>query len=111
MLPRPATAPHRTGGRTISTGGTADLVFVNGAVYTVDAARSWARAVAVRDGRIIAVGSNDEVLERRSSATEVVELHGRMLLPGFQDAHVHPVNGGLDTLRCDLSHDHGLEPY
>ena len=91
--------------------GTADTLFVNGAVYTVDAARSWAEAVAVRDGRIVAVGWNSDVAELRGSSTEVVELAGRMLVPGFQDAHVHPINGGLDRLRCDLSEDHGLDAY
>jgi predicted amidohydrolase YtcJ len=84
---------------------------VDGAVYTVDAARSWAEAVAVREGRIVAVGSNDDVAELRGSGTEVVPLGGRMLVPGFQDAHVHPVNAGLDTLRCDLSGDHDLDAY
>ena len=96
---------------TIDGDGTADLLFVNGAVYTVDAARSWADAVAVREGRIVAVGSNDDVATLRGSGTEVVELGGRMLVPGFQDAHVHPVNGGLDVLRCNLSNDHSLEAY
>ena len=82
----------------------ADVVFVNGAVYTVDAARSWAQAVAVRDGRIVAVGTADDVKAHAGKATEVVDLAGRMLVPGFQDAHVHPVLGGLDMLQCDL-HD------
>lgn len=84
---------------------------MNGAVYTVDAARSRAQGVAVRGGRIVAVGSNDDVAAFRGSGTEVVELGGRMLLPGFQDAHVHPVNGGLDVSRCTLSDDHSLEAY
>jgi len=91
--------------------GAADLLFVNGAVYTVDAARRWAEAVAVRDGRIVALGTTDDLVELRGSSTEVVELGGRMLVPGFQDAHVHPINAGLDQLRCDLSQDHGLEAY
>jgi predicted amidohydrolase YtcJ len=86
----------------------ADLVFVNGDVYTVDAARSWAQAVAVKDGRIIAVGTDDVVGELRDSRTQVIELAGRMLVPGFQDAHVHPVFGGVDLLRCDL-HDFGTK--
>jgi predicted amidohydrolase YtcJ len=81
----------------------ADLAFVNGAVYTVDAARSRARAVAVRGGRIVAVGTDDDVREHLGPRTEVVDLAGRMLLPGFQDAHVHPPSGGLDMLRCDLN--------
>jgi predicted amidohydrolase YtcJ len=83
--------------------GNADLLFVNGDVYTVDAARSWARAVAVRDGAIVAVGTDDEIAGLRGDRTEVVDLAGRMLLPGFQDAHVHPVGGGLDMLQCDLN--------
>jgi predicted amidohydrolase YtcJ len=84
--------------------GPADLVFVNGDVYTVDAARSWAQALAVRGGRILAVGTDDEVRQRCGPRTEVVDMLGGMLVPGFQDAHVHPVFGGLDMLQCDL-HD------
>jgi predicted amidohydrolase YtcJ len=87
---------------------TADLAFVNGDVYTVDAARRWAQAVAVKDGRIVAVGTDDAVAELRDSRTEVVDLAGRMLVPGFQDAHVHPVFGGIDMLQCDL-HDRGTK--
>jgi len=88
----------------MSRNGNADLALVNGAVYTVDAARSWAQAVAVRDGRIIAVGTDADVRTHVGRATEIVELDGKMLVPGFQDAHVHPVGGGLDMLQCDL-HD------
>jgi predicted amidohydrolase YtcJ len=84
--------------------GAADLIFVNGAVYTVDAARRWAQALAVRDGRIVTVGRDDDVAALRGDRTEVVDLRGRMLLPGFQDAHVHPVAAGLDLLRCELHH-------
>jgi predicted amidohydrolase YtcJ len=81
----------------------ADLVFTGGPVFTADTVRSQARAVAVAAGRIVAVGSHDEVRELVGPATEVVDLAGRMLLPGFQDAHVHPVWGGLDLMRCDLA--------
>lgn len=92
-------------------GDAADLVFTGGAVYTVDAARRWARAVAVRGGRIVAVGADDDVRELVGPRTEVVDLRGRMLLPGFQDAHVHPPPGGLEMLRCNLSDAHSLEEY
>src|SRR5690606_28865090 len=51
---------------------------------------------------IVAVGG-DDVRELVGPGTEVVDLRGRMLVPGFQDAHVHPVWGGLDLLRCDLA--------
>jgi predicted amidohydrolase YtcJ len=92
-----------------SNGSSAHLAFVNGAVYTVDAARSWAQAVAVRDGRIVAVGSDQDVKALCDQHTEVVDLDGRMLVPGFQDAHVHPVGGGLDMLQCSL-HDLSTAP-
>lgn len=84
--------------------GSADLVFVDGAVYTVDAARRWAQAVAVTGGRIGLVGTTEQVRDLIGPGTEVVDLAGKMLLPGFQDAHVHPVYGGIDMLQCDL-HD------
>jgi predicted amidohydrolase YtcJ len=89
----------------------ADLVFVNGAVYTVDATRRWARAVAVRGGRIAAVGTDDAVREHTGPSTEVIDVGGRMLLPGFQDAHVHPPPAGVEMLRCDLSDAYGLDEY
>lgn len=89
----------------------ADLAFVNGAVFTVDAANPWARSVAVRDGRIVAVGSDDEVREHVAARTEVIELRGGLLLPGFQDAHVHPPSGGLKMRRCDLSEAFSVEEY
>jgi predicted amidohydrolase YtcJ len=102
----------RTEGTTrTSSGGHADLAFVNGAVYTVDAARSRAQGVAVRDGRIAAVGTDANVRELVGPRTEIVDLDGRMLLPGFQDAHVHPPAGGLEMLQCNLSDAHTRADY
>ena len=92
-------------------GSAADLAFVNGDVYTVDAARSWAHAVAVKDGRITAVGTDADVRAQAGPRTEIVDLHGRLMVPGFQDAHVHPVGGGLDMLQCDLHADHAVDDY
>lgn len=88
-----------------------DLAFVNGAVYTVDAARTRAQAVAVDDGRIVAVGSDEAIREHVGHRTEVFDLEGRMLLPGFQDAHVHPVSSGVGRLQCDLHDLHAPEDY
>ncbi|OAH12666.1 amidohydrolase [Streptomyces jeddahensis] len=79
----------------------ADLVLTGGPVHTIDPARSRATAVAVRDGRITAVG-HDEVHELIGPRTEVVDLAGRLLLPGFQDAHVHPQGAGLELGLCHL---------
>jgi len=81
----------------------ADTILVGGAVHTCDPAQPWAQAVAVRDGRIVAVGTDGEMRARRGPRTEVLELAGRTLLPGFQDAHAHPVGGGMDRRRCDLT--------
>ena len=60
--------------------------------------RSWCRAVAVERGRIVAVGSDSEISEHIGPVTDVVDLGGRLLVPGFQDAHCHPVTSGLELL-------------
>lgn len=91
--------------------GPADLVFVNGAVYTVDAARRWAQAIAVKDGRIVAVGADGDAHALSGPRTEVVDLEGKLLLPGFQDAHVHPPSAGYEMLRCNLSDAYSAEEY
>lgn len=89
---------------------TADVVFVGGSVFDGHAHRPEIGAVAVRDGRIVAV---DRELDRDlvSADTEVVDLGGGMLLPGFIDAHVHPVEGGLERRQCDLSAAHTKDEY
>ena len=80
----------------------ADLVLTGGSVATMDAVRRWASAVAVRDGRILAVGSDREVEALAGPRTRRVDLAGRTLLPSFQDAHVHPSKDGVVLLRCSL---------
>jgi len=89
----------------------ADLVLTGGAVYTVDAARTWAQAVAISGGRIVAVGTDAEMRPHVGPRTEVVNLRGRMVLPGFQDAHVHASGGGLERSQCDLTSEHTREGY
>jgi predicted amidohydrolase YtcJ len=80
-------------------------------VYTVDPARTWAQAVAVKGGRIVSVGSDESVADLIGPKTEVHDLRGRMLLPGFQDAHVHPPSGGLEMLECNLNEAYTREGY
>jgi predicted amidohydrolase YtcJ len=82
---------------------TADLALKGGAVYTMDGARSWAQAVAIRDGRIVFVGSDKDLQAHVGPATRVVDLKGRMLMPGFQDAHIHPISAGIEANTCDLN--------
>ena len=81
-----------------------DLVFLGASVETMTDGTRPADAVAVRDGRIVAVGSSADVRPLIGPRTRVVELDGETLLPGFQDAHVHPIDGGLLSRSCDL-HD------
>ncbi len=81
----------------------ADAVYRNGRVYTVDADRSWAEAVAIAGGRIVYVGPSAGVARHVGPATTVVDLEGRMMLPGFQDAHIHPIGAGVEALACDLN--------
>jgi len=67
----------------------ADLIFTGGRVHTVDVRDRLVEAVAIAGNRIVAVGSDRDVLALRQRATRVVELRGRSLLPGFIDAHCH----------------------
>ncbi|MEV5960825.1 amidohydrolase [Kribbella sp. NPDC051952] len=85
-----------------------DLLFVNGSVFDGLRYRPGL-AVAVRSGRIAAVGT--DLSELRGPQTEVVDLAGGLLLPGFVDAHIHPVQGGLERARCNLEPAAGLPAY
>ena len=79
-----------------------DLILTGGTVFTADRGMSVAEAVGIRDGRIAAVGSAGEVMAGAGSRTRVVELDGRTVVPGFQDAHVHAPHGGLAEKECYL---------
>lgn len=80
----------------------ADRLFVNAMVYTVDAQRSRAEAIAIRDGTIVYVGDDAGAREYAGPETEVTDLGGQMLLPGFHDAHIHILMGVMDDDECDL---------
>ena len=73
----------------------ADLILQNGVVYTVDPDLPWAEAVALKGSKILAVGSNKEILEFKGEDTSLEDLQGRLVLPGFIDAHTHFLNGGF----------------
>jgi predicted amidohydrolase YtcJ len=76
-------------------------------VHTVSA--ETAEAVAVKDGRIAAVGSAAKLASLAGSSTWVIELEGRTVLPGFQDAHLHPLDGGLLSIVCNLHETNSAE--
>jgi predicted amidohydrolase YtcJ len=81
---------------------TADLVFVNGKVWTVDKQKPTADAVAVLNGRILAVGSNGEIKLFIGPRTKIIDLKGKRMLPGFIDNHTHFMSGGFQLQSVDL---------
>lgn len=95
---------------TVPVGSYADLVFLGGPVHLGDAARARVGGLAVRDGRVLALGQ-DATRARMGPRTELVDLRGRLLVPGFCDAHVHPIQGGLELAACDLSGVRTAEAY
>ncbi|HSH74825.1 MAG TPA: amidohydrolase family protein, partial [Longimicrobiales bacterium] len=81
----------------------ADFVLRGGIVRTMDEALDMASAVGVADGRIVYVGDDRGAEALVGTETEVLELGGRLVLPGFHDTHVHPVSGGIELGDCDLN--------
>ena len=82
----------------------ADVVMRNGYVYTVDGKNSVQQAVAVKDGRIVYVGSDEGAASYIGTQTQQIDLAGRMLMPGLIDAHMHPGDGGRAMTLCDLKY-------
>jgi predicted amidohydrolase YtcJ len=81
---------------------TADTIYQNGSILTIDDARPKAEAVAVKDGKILAVGRKDDVLKTKGEATKLVDLTGKTMLPGFVDAHGHVFMGGIQALSANM---------
>lgn len=81
----------------------AEIIYINGALYSGEVCTSYAQAMAIANGKILALGSNHEVLAHAGQQTEVVDLTGKMLLPGFTDGHVHPLEGQQIVGDFDLS--------
>ncbi|MCL6431197.1 MAG: amidohydrolase [Anaerolineae bacterium] len=81
----------------------ADIVAVNGTIYTMEPARPVVRAVAISGGRVVARGDDAEVRPLIGQRTEVLDLRGRAAIPGLTDAHVHLVSYGLSLQRVDLT--------
>ncbi len=82
-----------------------DLILYNANIFTVDDAQPRAQAVAISNGRFLAVGSSSDVLNLAAPGTRKIDLSGKTVLPGFIDAHCHPSSAGVDmvvTVNCDL---------
>lgn len=74
---------------------TADILLVHGRIWTANPARPWVEALAIRGERILAVGSDDELQPLRGPSTQIIELGGRMAMPGIIDSHIHFLDGSL----------------
>ena len=86
-----------------------NLILINAKIYTVNDQQPWAEAVVIKEGNIIFVGNDHDALQYEDSNSQIKDLQGKMLLPGFHDIHVHPVHGGVTYLQCNLSEIRGLE--
>ncbi len=82
----------------------ADQVLTNGKIYTVSGPNTWARALAIRGSRIVAVGGKRAVRPYIGPKTKVTNLKGRMVMPGLQDSHSHPIGGGEGLSACSLDY-------
>ena len=85
-----------------------DLALVGARVRTLDSERPAAEAVAIAGGEIVAAGSDAEIREL-GAATETIDLHGAVVVPGLTDSHIHPLQGALDTRGADLRELSSLE--
>jgi predicted amidohydrolase YtcJ len=83
----------------------ADRVYRNGVIFTADARRPSAEALAIRDGRIVYVGSDTGVAPFVGAATVSVDLKGRFLMPGLVDGHMHPLEAGTQLMKCSLNYE------
>jgi predicted amidohydrolase YtcJ len=83
-------------------------IFINGDIYT-QATPARAHAIAVNNGCIVAIGSNEDVRKLKGSQTQVVDLGGQFVMPGFNDAHVHLEEAGLEALSVDLRGTRSLQ--
>lgn len=83
----------------------ADRVYRNGVIFTADARNRTAEALAIRDGRIVYVGSNQGFASFVGTGTVSVDLKGRFLMPGLVDGHMHPLEAGAQLLKCSLNYE------
>jgi len=80
----------------------ADIIFINGKIWTVDTTRPEAEAIAVCNGKIAAVGSSKEIRQYAGKATKIIDLKRKRMLPGFIDNHTHFMSGGFQLQSVDL---------
>jgi len=80
----------------------ADLLLVNAHIYTVNAHQPWAEALAIRDGKILAVGTSRDIARYRGPSTQVIDARGKLVLPGFTDCHTHFLDGSFSLQQINV---------
>jgi predicted amidohydrolase YtcJ len=88
-----------------------DLVLTNGNIYTVDSALRRVQGLAIKEGKIVAVGTDEEIQHWVGPDTKVIDLEGKFVMPGFNDAHTHMVDGGLRLLRVQVEGTRSLAEF
>src|SRR4051794_9732150 len=86
-----------------------DVIFVNANIWTGVAAKPHATALAVHGGNVVAIGSDAEVKKLAGKNTQIVDLGGKFVMPGFNDAHIHFASGGMTKLQVELAGTKSLE--
>ncbi|MCF6439151.1 amidohydrolase [Pseudoalteromonas luteoviolacea] len=87
------------------------MVFVNGDIYTVNEDKPWAQAVAIKDNKIIFVGTTEQVQQHIGENTQVIDLKGKMMMPGFHDVHMHPLESGSDATQFTIPESESTDTY
>ena len=72
------------------------LILIKSCFHTVDRAQPQDSAVAIQDGKFLAVGDTDEVMRHRTPTSRIIDLNGRSVIPGLIDSHIHLIHGGLN---------------
>jgi predicted amidohydrolase YtcJ len=87
----------------------ADVILIHAKIYTVNARQPWAQALAIRDGKILAVGTDGDITQYRGPSTKVIDGNGRLVLPGFTDCHVHFMDGSFSLQQVNVEDAKNLE--
>lgn len=80
----------------------ADMLILHARVYTVDSQQPWAQSVAIREGKVIAVGTDEQLAAFRGPSTKIIDAHGKLVLPAFTDSHIHFIEGGFSLQHANL---------
>jgi predicted amidohydrolase YtcJ len=80
----------------------ADILIVHAKIYTVDEKKPWAQGLAIRKGKIVAVGSDEQIARFRGIGTKLIDAGGKLVLPSFTDSHIHMADGGLSLIHVNL---------